>query len=95
MSSELLAGFSAPTANPANQPGGGTNYATSGARNNETNGPNDGLFTGGCAHRHADQQLSRGKRWRREPERALPDQLGWQHIDFAINKLAPAIGLPM
>jgi outer membrane lipase/esterase len=44
MSTELLAGFFGTTATPANQPGG-TNYATSGARNNETNGPNDGLFT--------------------------------------------------
>jgi outer membrane lipase/esterase len=45
MSSELLAGFFGTTANPANAPGGGTNYATSGARNNEKNNPGDGLFT--------------------------------------------------
>ncbi len=44
MSSELLAGFFGTTANPANTPGG-TNYATSGARNNEVNNPGDGLFT--------------------------------------------------
>jgi outer membrane lipase/esterase len=44
MSSELLAGHLGTTATPANQ-AGGTNYATSGARNNETNGPGDGLFT--------------------------------------------------
>jgi outer membrane lipase/esterase len=45
MSSELLASFFGTTARPANDPaGGGTNYATSGARNREFNGPNDGLF---------------------------------------------------
>jgi len=43
MSSELLAGFFGTTARPAND--GGTNYATSGARNNEVNNPGDGLFT--------------------------------------------------
>jgi outer membrane lipase/esterase len=46
MSSELLAGFFGTTARPANDPaGGGTNYATSGARNKDPNGPNDDLFT--------------------------------------------------
>jgi outer membrane lipase/esterase len=44
MSSELLASYFGATATPANQPGG-TNYATSGARNNETNAPGEGLFT--------------------------------------------------
>ena len=42
MSSELLAGFFGTTATPANQPGG-TNFATSGARNNEKNGPGEGF----------------------------------------------------
>jgi outer membrane lipase/esterase len=45
MSSELLAGFFGTTARPANDPNGGTNYATSGARNNQVNNPGDGLFT--------------------------------------------------
>jgi outer membrane lipase/esterase len=46
MSSELLAAYFGTTARPANDPaGGGTNYATSGARNNEVNNPGDGLFT--------------------------------------------------
>jgi outer membrane lipase/esterase len=44
MSSELLAGFFGTTATPSNQPGG-TNFATSGARNKEVNNPGDGLFT--------------------------------------------------
>src|SRR5215813_2671573 len=46
MSSELLAAFFGTTAIPSNDPSGrGTNFATSGARNKETNGPNDDLFT--------------------------------------------------
>ena len=46
MSSELLAGFFGTTARPANDPsGGGTNYATSGARNNKKNFDGDDLFT--------------------------------------------------
>jgi outer membrane lipase/esterase len=44
MSSELLAGFFGTTAIPSNQLGG-TNFATSGARNKEVNNPGDGLFT--------------------------------------------------
>ena len=43
MSSEALASYFGLTAIPSNQPGG-TNYATSGARNNQTNLPGDGLF---------------------------------------------------
>ena len=42
MSSELLAGFFGTTATPANQPGG-TNFATSGARNNEKNAKGEGF----------------------------------------------------
>jgi outer membrane lipase/esterase len=43
MSSELLAGFFGTTAIPSNDPSGrGTNYATSGARNNEKNAPGAG-----------------------------------------------------
>jgi outer membrane lipase/esterase len=48
MNSEALAAFFGLTANPATQPGipgeGGTNYATSGARSDLTNGPGSGLF---------------------------------------------------
>jgi len=46
MESEALAAHFDLAAAPANEPGGsGTNYATSGARNSQTNGPGDGLFT--------------------------------------------------
>ena len=44
MSTELLAAYFGTTARPANDPLGGTNYATSGARNNEFNGDGSGLF---------------------------------------------------
>jgi len=45
MSSELLAGHFGTTAIPSNDPSGrGTNYATSGARNNKENHDGDGLF---------------------------------------------------
>ena len=46
MNSEVLAGHFALTANPANAPGGGTNYATSGARNDNINLPGGDLFPG-------------------------------------------------
>jgi outer membrane lipase/esterase len=45
MNSEVLALHFGLTANPANAPGG-TNYATSGARNNEINSPGGDLFPG-------------------------------------------------
>jgi outer membrane lipase/esterase len=89
MSSEVLAGHFGTTATPANQPGG-TNYATSGARNNETNAPGDGLFTqavptvtqinnylastGGVANANALYLISSGG----------------NNVGFAIDKLAPA-----
>jgi outer membrane lipase/esterase len=48
MNSEALAAFFGLTAAPATQPGipgeGGTNYATSGARSDQVNGPGSGLF---------------------------------------------------
>jgi outer membrane lipase/esterase len=85
MSSELLAGFFGTTARPANDPAGGTNYATSGARNNEFNGDGSGLFkaaiptvtqinnyltaTGGVANPNALYLISSGG----------------NNIDFAIN----------
>lgn len=46
MSSEYLAGTLGLSANPANQPGGGTNYATGDARNNQANTPASGGLQG-------------------------------------------------
>ena len=46
MNSEVLALHFGLGALPANQPGGGTNYATSGARNAEVNLAGSGLFLG-------------------------------------------------
>jgi outer membrane lipase/esterase len=88
MSSELLAAYFGTTARPANDPLGGTNYATSGARNNESNGDGSGLFkeaiptvdqinhylaqTGGVANPNALYLISSGG----------------NNIDFAINHRA-------
>src|SRR4051812_27711369 len=85
MSSELLAAYFGTTARPANDPLGGTNYATSGARNNEFNRDGSGLFkaaiptvtqinnylatTGGVANPNALYLISSGG----------------NNIDFAIN----------
>ena len=46
MNSSLLASYFGLTANPANAPGGGTNYATSGAKDVTVNNAQTGGFTG-------------------------------------------------
>jgi outer membrane lipase/esterase len=46
MNSEVLAAHFGLTALPANEPGGGTNFATSGARASQFNFPGSGLFPG-------------------------------------------------
>jgi outer membrane lipase/esterase len=90
MSSELLAGFFGTTANPANAPGGGTNYATSGARNAETNGAGDGLFTEAVPTvTQINNYLSKNGGVA-NPNALYLISSGGNNIDFAINKLAPA-----
>ena len=88
MSSELLASFFGTTATPANQPGG-TNFATSGARNNEKNAKGEGFTeavptvtqinnylasTGGVANPNALYLISSGG----------------NNVGFAIDNLVPA-----
>jgi outer membrane lipase/esterase len=87
MSSELLASFFGTTATPANQPGG-TNFATSGARNNEKNAKGEGFteaiptvtqinnylaLTGGVANPNALYLISSGG----------------NNVGFAIDNLPP------
>src|SRR6476661_6425675 len=56
ISSEYLAGKLGLSANPANQPGGGTNYATGDARNKQTN--IDGLLSAVPTSTQVDNYLA-------------------------------------
>src|SRR5262244_3243789 len=86
MSSELLAGFFGTTAIPSNQPGG-TNYATSGARNNEINGPNDGLFTQAVPTVTQINSYLAANGGVANPNALYLISSGGNNIDFALNNL--------
>jgi outer membrane lipase/esterase len=89
MSSELLAGFFGSTAIPSNQPGG-TNYATSGARNNETNGQNDGLFTQAVPTVTQINNYLAANGGVANPNALYLISSGGNNVSFALDKLAPA-----
>jgi outer membrane lipase/esterase len=88
MSSELLAGFFGTTARPANDPLGGTNYATSGARNKDPNNPGDGLFTQAkpTATQVDNYLLANGGV--ANPNALYLISSGGNNVAFAIDKLA-------
>src|SRR5262249_52725373 len=88
MSSEVLAAFFGTTAKPANDPsGGGTNYATSGARNNQINGPNDGPFTQAVPTVTQINNYLAATGSVANPNALYLISSGGNDIDFAINKL--------
>ena len=73
MSSEALAAMFGLTAIPSNQPGG-TNYATSGAKNVTVNDATTGGFQQAITNGQPGRQLPRGRRRPRQRQRALSDQ---------------------
>ena len=91
MSSEVLAGYFGTTAKPANDPsGGGTNYATSGARNNEVNNPGDGLFTQAVPTVTQINNYLSANGGVANPNALYLISSGGNNIGFAIDNLAPA-----
>jgi len=86
MSSELLAGFFGTTAIPSNQPGG-TNYATSGARNNDVNNPGDGLFTAAVPTVTQINNYLAANGSVANPNALYLISSGGNNIDFALNNL--------
>jgi outer membrane lipase/esterase len=91
MSSELLAAFFGTTAKPSNDPsGGGTNYATSGARNSKPNGTGDGLFTQAVPTVTQINNYLAATGGIANPNALYLISSGGNDIDFATNKLAPA-----
>jgi outer membrane lipase/esterase len=86
MSSELLAGFFGTTAIPSNQPGG-TNYATSGARNNDVNNPGDGLFTAAVPTVTQINNYLAANGGVANPNALYLISSGGNNIDFALNNL--------
>ena len=89
MSSELLASYFGTTATPANQPGG-TNYATSGARNNEINNPGDGLFTQAVPTVTQINNYLASTGGVANPNALYLISSGGNNIGFAIDNIAPA-----
>ncbi len=77
------------TAIPSNQPGG-TNYATSGARNNETNGQNDGLFTQAVPTVTQINNYLAANGGVANPNALYLISSGGNNVSFALDKLAPA-----
>src|SRR5262245_55373358 len=86
MSSELLAGFFGTTAIPSNQPGG-TNYATSGARNKDVNNPGDGLFTAAVPTVTQINNYLAANGSVANPNALYLISSGGNNIDFALNNL--------
>src|SRR5262245_22416860 len=89
MSSELLAGFFGTTAIPSNQPGG-TNYATSGARNKDVNNPGDGLFTAAVPTVTQINNYLTASGGVANPNALYLISSGVNNVAFAIDNLAPA-----
>ena len=89
MSSELLAGFFGTTAIPSNQPGG-TNYATSGARNKEDNKGVPDLFTEAVPTVTQINNYLNANGGVANPNALYLISSGGNNIDFAIKHKAPA-----
>jgi outer membrane lipase/esterase len=94
MSSELLASYFGATARPANDPAGGTNYATSGARNNEVNNPGDGLFTQAVPTVTQINNYLAANGGVANPNALYMISSGGNNIDFALNNKDPADRAP-
>jgi len=87
MSSELLAAFFGTTARPANDPAGGTNYATSGARNSQDNKGLNDLFTEAVPTVMQIQHYLNANGGVANPNALYVISSGGNDIDFARNHI--------
>jgi outer membrane lipase/esterase len=89
ISSEVLAAYFGLSAAPANQPGG-SNYATSGARVNQINGPGDGLFRGAVPVDTQIQNYLTSNGGRANSQALYLISAGGNDVGFADDKIAGA-----